>query len=129
MLRKHFGTKTILKFSAFMYIVRGLLMVLSVSKMGMMLSLVSHPFCHPLFLASIVEYINEIMDCKEAVRGQSLFVIAITISALITSLTGGVIIDAWGAHTLLTAAFVCCIAGAAIILPSVDRAELEALNN
>lgn len=127
--RKYFGAKTILKFSSFMYIVRGLLMVLAVSKTGIMLSLIAHPFCHPLFLAAIVEYIDEIMDYKETVRGQSLYVIVITLSALITSLTGGMIIDAWGAHRLLITGFICSIVGFAIILPSVDRAELEAADN
>ena len=125
-LRKRFSAKMILSFSSFMYIVRVLLMVIFPPEMGIVLSLVAHPFCHPLFLASIVEYIDEMMDYREAVRGQSMYVIVITASALITSLTGGAVIDAWGVHTLLVIGLICSIAGVAIILPMVSRAEKEA---
>lgn len=121
-------SETILKFSSFMYIVRALLIALSTSKMGIMLSLTAHPFSHPLFHASIVDYIDEIMDWKEAVRGQSIYVAVITASVLVTSLTGGAVIDAWGAHTLLNIGLVCSIEGAAIILPTINRAEKEILN-
>lgn len=127
-LKRFFSAKTLLKFSACMYIVRGLLMVLANSSLGIMLSLASHPFCHPLFLAAVVDYIDGIMDRKEAVRGQSLYVIVITASALIASLTGGAIIDAWGVSTLLFIAFICTIIGVAVILPMVNYAEAEAKN-
>lgn len=124
-LKRFFSVKTLLKFSTFMFIIRGLLLVLASSSTGVILSLIAHPFCFPLFLASIVDYINGIMDHKEVVRGQSLYVVVITISALITSLTGGAIIDMWGAKMLLIVALVSTVAGVGLVLPMVSRAEKE----
>ena len=90
-----------------------------------MLTLVVHPFGFPLFLPAVVRYINEIMDEREAVRGQSLYVIMITVSAVAASFSGGVILDTLGADALLRICAVTCVIGAVIILPLLERAKTD----
>jgi PPP family 3-phenylpropionic acid transporter len=65
------------------------------------------------------------MDERESVRGQSLYVMVITISGVVASATGGVILDSMGANTLLVICAVTCIIGAAVILPLVEKARKE----
>ena len=124
-LNKKFSTNFLLKLGVVGLVLRGLLMYLASSPMGVQLSLVVNPFGFPLFLAAIVKYINEIMDEGEAVRGQSMYIMIITVSAVIASFTGGVILDHLGAKSMLLICLVLCIVGAAVVLPLIDKAAKE----
>ena len=122
-LTKRFRTAFLLKVATAGFVLRGILMLLAHTPATMMLTLVVHPIGFPLFLPAVVRYINEIMDEGEAVRGQSLYVIMITVSAVIASFSGGVILDTLGADALLWICAVTCVIGALIILPLLERAR------
>ena len=100
-------------------------MFLAHSPLAVQLSLIVNPIGFPLFLAAIVQYISEIMDEGEAVRGQSLYVMMVTASAVVASFTGGVVLDKLGASKMLLICMVLCIVGAAIVLPLIDKATVE----
>lgn len=127
-LLKKFRTTTLLKIAVVGFIVRIVTMTLARSSLAVTLTLISHPFGFPLFLPAIVQYINEIMDPKESVRGQSVYVIVITLSAVVTTATGGRILDLSGASTLLIVSTVTCLIGAAIIFPMIAKATAESRN-
>lgn len=124
-LTKRFRSSFLLKVATIGFVLRGILMLLAHTPTAMMLTLVVHPFGFPLFLPAVVRYINEIMDEREAVRGQSLYVIMITVSAVAASFSGGVILDTLGAGALLWICAVTCVIGAVIILPLLDRAKTD----
>lgn len=124
-LNKKFSTSFLLKLGVVGLVLRGLLMYLAASPLAVQMSLIVNPFGFPLFLGAIVKYINEIMDAGEAVRGQSMYIMVITVSAVIASFTGGIILDGLGAKTMLLICLVLCIAGAVIVLPLIDRAAKE----
>ena len=124
-LNKKFKTNTLLKVGIVGLVLRGILMYVATSPLGVQLSLIVNPFGFSLFLAAIVQYISEIMDEREAVRGQSLYVVVITASAVVASFTGGIILDVWGASKMLFLCMIFCIVGAAISFRLVDDAAQE----
>ena len=88
-LNKRFSTAFLLKLGTIGLVLRGILMYVASSPLGVQLSLVVNPIGFPMFLGAIVRYINEIMDEGEAVRGQTMYVVVITTSAVISTFTGG----------------------------------------
>ena len=124
-LNKRFSTVFLLKLGVTGLVLRGLLMYLAASPLSMQLSLIVHPIGFPLFLGAIVKYINEIMDEGEAVRGQSMYVIVITLSAIAASFTGGILLDSVGSRYMLLICLLLCVIGAAIVLPLIDKAANE----
>ncbi len=124
-LNKRFKTNTLLKVGIVGLVLRGVFMYMATSPLGIQLSLIVNPFGFSLFLAAIVKYITEIMDAREVVRGQSLYVVVITASAVVASFTGGIILDIWSAGRMLLLCMVLCVVGAAISLPLVDKAARE----
>ncbi|MCB6994285.1 MFS transporter [bacterium 210820-DFI.6.37] len=75
-----------------------------------------------LFLPAMVHYIDEIMSKGEAVKGQALFTTMITVTTVLSSLTGGVILDHYGAKTLTLTASAATAAGSVLVIAAVDRA-------
>ena len=124
-LNKKFKTNTLLKVGIVGLMLRGIFMYTATSPLGIQLSLIVNPFGFSLFLAAIVKYISEIMDEREAVRGQSLYVVVITASAVVASFTGGIILDVWGASKMLLLCMILCIVGASISFRLVDDATQE----
>ena len=125
LISKRFSTTFLLKLGAISFIIRAILMLLARNPLMVYLSLIMHPTSFPLFLPAIVKYINEIMEPGEAVRGQSVYVIVITLCAMVTSFTGGLILDHAGATMLLIVSVVTSILGAALVLPMISRAREE----
>ncbi len=124
-LTRRFSTSFLLKLATIGFVLRAVLMLAAHTPMLLMLTLAVHPIGFPLFLPTIVKYINEIMDEGEAVRGQSTYVMVITISGVVASATGGIVLDTLGANMLLWICAITCLIGAAVILPLVEKARHE----
>lgn len=76
-----------------------------------------------LFLPAMVVFINEIMDQGEAVKGQAFYTTTITVTTVISSLVGGVILDLSGARMLTLVATIVTLIGALIVCFSVDKVK------
>lgn len=124
-LTKRFSTSFLLKLATIGFVLRAVTMQLAGTPTMLLLTLVVHPIGFPLFLPTIVRYIGEIMDAREAVRGQSLYVMVITVSGVVASATGGWVLDTLGAGALLWICTVTCVLGAAVIMPLVEKARKE----
>lgn len=124
-LTRRFSTSFLLKLATIGFVLRAVTMVLAGNTLLMMLTLAVHPIGFPLFLPTMVRYIDEIMDRREAVRGQSLYIIVVTISGVIASATGGVILDRLGVSPLLWICVITCVLGAALVLPLINRVREE----
>ena len=74
-----------------------------------------------LFLPAMVHYIDEIMSKGEAVKGQALYTMMITVSSVVGSLFGGIILDVSGPRVLTLLATVTAAAGTVIIIAMVDK--------
>ena len=76
-----------------------------------------------LFLPAMVHFIDEIMSKGEAVKGQALYTMMITVTTIFSSLVGGAILDFSGAKMLTLVATVATAIGAVIIIATVDKVK------
>ena len=74
-----------------------------------------------LFLPAMVHFIDEVMERGEAVKGQAVFTMMITLTTIFSSLAGGAILDISGAKMLTFVSSVITAAGALVIFAAVDR--------
>ncbi len=74
-----------------------------------------------LFLPSMVHFINEVMSEGEAVKGQSVFTTMMTLGVVFAALTGGIILDYFGASTLMLMGTIASGVGAIIIIASIGK--------
>lgn len=120
-LRKKFTCQTMLKVGAIGFTVKIVLCHLAGSVTLIMAAQFFQLFAFGLFLPAMVHFIDEIMSKGEAVKGQSVFTMMITLTTIFSSLAGGAILDASGAKTLTLVAAVATALGAAVILAVIDR--------
>ena len=124
-ISKRFSASTLLKFSCICFVLFPAAMMAAPTVFWLDVTLVLRMTSFPLFLPAIVKFIAEIMSPGEAVRGQSLYVITITLSTVFTAAAGGVLLDAFGSQALLLFCTVTGLAGALMIIPLIDRAKAE----
>ena len=68
-----------------------------------------------LFIPSMVAFTDEVMRKGEAVKGQALFTVMTTISSMVASVLGGIMLDAAGAKFMLLISTIVTACGAMII--------------
>lgn len=78
-------------------------------------------FSLSLIVPAVVSYTNKICSANEATRGQALFITIRTISAVISSLIGGVIIDALSVEIMLLIAFISTTISAICLLIYLNK--------
>ncbi len=79
-----------------------------------------HIFSFGLFLPAIVAFVNQIMKKGELVKGQSLYTAAITVSNIFASVSGGLMLDGFGAGFMLLISVAATAAGCIGVLAIID---------
>ena len=120
-LNRRFSTSTLLKVAAACFVIKLIMMYLAGSVTMIYAAHVFHLISFPLFLPAIVQFINEIMEKGEAVKGQALYTTSITISSVFASVMGGVILDASGPKLMLLVSVILTAIGAAGVMTLVDK--------
>lgn len=120
-LRKRFSCQLMLKIASIAFTAKILLVFMANSMALIYIGFLFQFFSYPIFMASAVYLVDEVMDKGEAVKGQALITGMITLSNIFASLAGGAILDVSGPHLLLFISTITCIVGTIIIYASVDR--------
>ncbi len=120
-LKNKFGTNRLLKISAFSYICQIGLCYLSSSVTVIFAAQLFQPFSFALLLPSMVHAIDEGMDEREAVKGQSLFTMTVMLSTIVATFVGGMIIDTLSVKWLLLTATFMTSMGAFVIVGSIKK--------
>ena len=81
------------------------------------------PVSFALFLPAMVNFINEIMSRGEAVKGQALYTMMITVTSVAASILGGIILDVSSPKMLTLISTVVTGLGALIVVASVDKVK------
>ncbi len=110
-IHKRFSCSTLLKFASVNFTLKLLTMYLANSVLMIYAAHFFHIFAFSIFLAGIVQFINEIMDRGEAVRGQAVYTTAITIGGVFANIIGGIILDASGPKLMLLVSTVLALIG------------------
>lgn len=119
---RKFNSRQLLKFSMFGFILKNVLLFLAKSTFLVYVSQCTQMLGYALFYPAMVQYIGESMSKGEAVKGQALFTIMMTIAGVLANLTGGMILDTVGVRMLVLSCLVTVIIGAIIFFVMTDRA-------
>jgi len=115
-INRIFKYESMLKLSAICFTLKIALCTLA---KGIPLLYIAHflqPVAFALFLPAMVHYIDKIMKKSDAVKGQGLFTLAVTVSSVIASMLGGFLIDNFGILTMNICATVSSFIGAVVII-------------
>lgn len=74
-----------------------------------------------LLFPALVSFIDHIMQKHEAIRGQAIFTISLTVGNVLGSVLGGMILDLYSSKTLLLISSAVSLAGTLIIVTLVGR--------
>ena len=120
-LQSKFSCRFMLKFSAAAFIFKTFLTYMAGSVGFIYVAFLFQIASFPIFLSAAVHLADEVLEKREAVKGQALVTTAMTISSVLASFTGGRILDYMGASTLLLVAGILTIIGTLIIIFAVNR--------
>ncbi|MDO4940176.1 MAG: MFS transporter [Erysipelotrichaceae bacterium] len=107
-----FGTKRCLIFSAFMFVIKNLIIFLAPNTVMLCVAQICQAGSYGLILPAMISYINQATNKKETVRGQALFSMGIGFGAILSSALAGVIFDNLGLNALFISALVIGIVSA-----------------
>ena len=120
-INRRFSCQTLLKAASVAFLLKTALIWRAATVTIVLLAQGLQLLSFGLFLPAMVNFTNQVMRRGEAVRGQAIYTAMITVSSVICSLLGGVILDRGGAGTLMLLATVLTAAGAVIITLTIGR--------
>ena len=127
-IHKKFSCSTLLKFAAAAFVGKVLTLYLANSVFVVYAAHFFQLFSFSIFLAGIVQFINEIMERGEAVRGQAVYTTAITIGGVFANIVGGIILDVSGPKTMLLVSTILTVIGAAGVFLLVGKIDKKSEN-
>ncbi|MBQ6088107.1 MAG: MFS transporter [Firmicutes bacterium] len=127
-IHKKFSCSTLLKFAAAAFVGKVLTLYIANSVFMVYAAHFFQLFSFSIFLAGIVQFINEIMERGEAVRGQAVYTTAITIGAVFANIVGGIILDVSGPKTMLLVSTILTVIGAAGVFFLVGKIDKKCEN-
>lgn len=122
-LRKRFSCQLMLKVASIGFVFKIGLCYLASSVSMIFVAQFFQLISFALFLPGMVHFTDEIMSKGEAVKGQALFTMMVTVTTVFASLFGGAILDMSGAKTLALIATLATVAGAAVVIGSIDKVK------
>lgn len=120
-IRRWFCCQTLLKVAAIGFTVKILLIFVAKDITLIYAAHLLQPFSFALFLPAMVAFTDEIMRRGEAVKGQACYTMMITLSSIIASIAGGVLLDTAGAKMMLLVSTILTGVGAAMVVLLVGR--------
>ncbi|MDO4833968.1 MAG: MFS transporter [Bacillota bacterium] len=122
-LKNRFSCRFLLKVAGIGFTVKIALCRLAGSVIMLYVAHLFQPVSFALFLPGMVYFTDEVMSRGEAVKGQALYTTMITVSTVIASLLGGIILDAAGSKMLTLIATLITAAGAATVICVIDKVK------
>lgn len=112
---------TLLKVSAVFFAFKALAAFLAPDVLTLFLAQILQAGSFALFIPASVYYVEHLLAARDRVRGQSYMTLVVTLSAVIGSLVGGVLLDWSGVPAMLGFGVVIGGAGAALMLVGAER--------
>lgn len=125
-LKQRFSYVMLLRVSALFFTIKIIIMYLAHSMTAFYLAQLCQIPGYGLFFPAMVNFIDHIMGKGEALRGQAVFTVALTLGNVIGSVAGGMILDQYSSHMLLLAGSVVSAAGSVLIISLVHRVDIFA---
>lgn len=116
-----FSAKTLLKVAAFSFALKSFLYYISTDITLIWITQLTQITSIALEIPAMVSFINSLMDKKELVRGQALFVMSISIASVLSSFFSGIIIENFSIKTMLLICFIVSTISSLIFPFVIDR--------
>ena len=120
-VHRRFSCQTLLKLAAVCFTVKVVWVLVSRSVAMIFAAQFFQLLSFGLFMPAMVIFIDEIMERGEAVKGQALYTIMITVATVFSSLTGGFLLDMGGPGVLLLVASLVTAAGTLLFIAVIGR--------
>jgi len=120
-LKENFSYVFLLRVAAVFFSLKIIMMFLANNMFMIYLAQLNQVLGYGLLFPALVSFIDHIMDKREAVRGQAVFTVALTVGNVIGSVLGGIILDAFSVTTLLGISSILSVIGSLIIMALINR--------
>ena len=125
-LERKFGIKSLLIFSAIMFTVKTVLMLVAQNVFMAYLSQICQIFAYALFIPGGAYLAEKVMTKSDKTKGQAYINCCITLGGVFSALVCGRILDIRGAHAMLIVASVVGVIGTVISIFAISRARISA---
>lgn len=112
---------SVLKISAIFFTVKHLLTYLAMNMAMIYIAQAFQMIAYALFIPASVFYVDKLVAKQDAIKGQSLVTVSMTISGVFASLLGGVLMDGIGSHGALLVGLIISAVGTLIMLFTTER--------
>jgi PPP family 3-phenylpropionic acid transporter len=120
-LKEKFSYVFLLRVAAVFFSLKIIMMFLAGNMFMIYLAQLNQVLGYGLLFPALVSFIDHIMDKREAVRGQAVFTVALTVGNVFGSVLGGIILDAFSVTTLLGISSVLSVIGSLIIMALINK--------
>lgn len=122
-VRRKISTGTLLKIAGVGYIVKHVILLMAKSYAAVLFAMVFQMVSFAVYIPAIVAYMHEHTSAEDAVKGQSLMPLASSAAGLLSSFSGGFMIDRLGVRAFLTVCVVMAVLGTLIVFAAVGREQ------
>lgn len=122
-LRKKFSCQLMLKAASVGFFIKIVMCHIASSVTMIFIAQFFQTVSFALFLPAMVHFTDEMMNKGEAVKGQALFTMMVTLTTVFASLAGGAILDFSGPKMLTFISVLTTAAGAVVVIAAVDKVK------
>lgn len=122
-LSKKIRCSTILKSTFFFFLVKAVITLVSTNVWMIYIAQLFQFTAYAMFIPASIYYVNQTIGSSDLVKGQAFMAGAITLSGVIASLIGGVILDGPGVNVMLIIGVLSAVVGLLLSIPSIQKTE------
>lgn len=119
-LTKRIKCSTILKLSFVFFLIKSILTFVAGSVWMLYVAQTFQFFSYALFIPASIYYVNLVINKHDLVKGQAFITCSITLSGVIASLLGGILLDGPGVKIMLFIGVIFSIVGLVLCIPSTE---------
>lgn len=119
--KNRLNIKTTIIISAIFFSIKHILTYLAANMFMIYLAQATQMLAYALFIPASVYYVDKLFDEKDAVKGQALVTTSMTVSGVLASFFGGILLDAIGVYKTLLLGLILSVAGTIIMIITVQN--------
>ncbi|MDO4355789.1 MAG: MFS transporter [Clostridia bacterium] len=122
-MARRWSCEKLLMTAAIAYVVKSVAFFLAPNMPWMNVAQCFQALSYAVYVPATIHIANQMMDVNDQNKGQTLLTAANALAAIVGGLTGGVLIDRFGASQMLLVGMGCTVLGAATIFVSAGRSR------
>lgn len=116
---------TLIKISIIMFAVKHGITYIATNMVMIYIAQACQMFAYALFIPASVYYVNNKIDGSDAIKGQSMVTVSMTLAGVIGNLCGGILLDVVGVSNVLLVSVALSILGGIIVILSTEKVSIK----